>query len=218
MILLEKVSFSFPGGDKVLNDLDFSVEKGQRIGIVGDNGSGKTTLLHLIMGLLKPTSGRIIIFGKERSCENDFREARSRMGFVFQDSDDQLFCPTVVEDVAFGPRNLGHTSAGSLDIARRTLESLGIDHLEKRVTYHLSMGEKRLVAIATALAMDPEILVLDEPTSGLTRKAAEKVRENLARRVPGLLLVSHDAEFLSRSVTTVWKLEDGRLTLRASAY
>ena len=212
MILLEKVCFSHPGGPEVLRGLGLSVEKGQRIGIVGDNGSGKTTLLHVVMGLLRPTSGRVVLFGKERRSEDDFREARSRIGFVFQDSDDQLFCPTVAEDVAFGPRNLGFTASESLAITRRVLDALGIPHLEKRVTYQLSTGEKRLVAIATALAMDPEILVLDEPTAGLNRKSAERVRVNLADHTPGFLMVSHDAEFLGRLVSRVLKLEEGRLT------
>lgn len=212
MIRFEKVCFSHAEGQEVLRGLDLSVEKGQRIGIVGDNGSGKTTLLHVVMGLLRPTSGRVILFGKERRSEEEFREARRRMGFVFQDSDDQLFCPTVAEDVAFGPRNLGFNASESLAITRGVLDALGISHLEKRVTYQLSAGEKRLAAIATALAMDPEILILDEPTAGLNRKSAERVLENLMDRVPGFLMVSHDAEFLRRSVSRVLKLEEGRLT------
>lgn len=212
MINLEKVFFSHPGGTEVLKGLDLSVEKGQRIGIVGDNGSGKTTLLHVVMGLLRPTSGKVVLFGKECRKEEDFREARKRIGFVFQDSDDQLFCPTVAEDVAFGPRNLGFNASQSLSIARRVLDDLGISHLEKRVTYQLSTGEKRLSAIATALAMDPEILILDEPTAGLNRKSAARVLENLTCRVPGFLMVSHDAEFLGRCVSRVLKLEEGRLT------
>lgn len=212
MILLKEVFFSHPGGPEVLRGLDLSVEKGERIGIVGDNGSGKTTLLHLVMGLLRPNLGKVVLFGKERRSEEEFREARRRIGFVFQDSDDQLFCPTVVEDVAFGPRNLGFNASESLAITRRVLDALGIAHLQKRVTYQLSTGEKRLVAIATALAMDPEILVLDEPTAGLNRKSAERVLESLTDHVPGFLMVSHDAEFLGRCVSRVLKLEEGRLT------
>jgi len=212
LILLKEVFFSHPGGPEVLRGLDLSVEKGERIGIVGDNGSGKTTLLHLVMGLLRPNLGKVVLFGKERRSEEEFREARRRIGFVFQDSDDQLFCPTVVEDVAFGPRNLGFNASESLAITRRVLDALGIAHLQKRVTYQLSTGEKRLVAIATALAMDPEILVLDEPTAGLNRKSAERVLESLTDHVPGFLMVSHDAEFLGRCVSRVLKLEEGRLT------
>ncbi len=211
MIVLEKVTFAFPGGVKVLDGLDFAMQEGQKIGIVGDNGSGKTTLLHIIMGLLKPVSGRVVLFGEKRESEDEFRGARSRIGFVFQDSDDQLFCPTVAEDVAFGPRNLGRTASETLEIVRETLDMLGISHLERRVTYQLSNGEKRLVAIATALAMNPDILVLDEPTAGLTDEAANKVQDILNTHVPGLLMVCHNREFLSQSVQRVWKLENGRL-------
>jgi cobalt/nickel transport system ATP-binding protein len=211
LIALEKVSFSFPGGASVLEDLDLTIKKGQKIGIVGDNGSGKTTLLHIIMGLLKPLSGRVVLFGEERRSEEEFRGARRKIGFVFQNSDDQLFCPTVAEDVAFGPRNLGRTASQAHEIVRETLGVLGISHLERRVTYQLSNGEKRLVAIATALAMDPEILVLDEPTAGLTDEAANRVLGVLNTLVPGLLLVCHSREFLSQSVEQVFKLENGRL-------
>ena len=133
------------------------------------------------------------------------------MGFVFQDADDQLFCPTVAEDVAFGPRNLGCTAPEALKIVQNTLEMLEIAHLERRITHQLSAGEKRLVGIATALAMTPEVLVLDEPTAGLTEKAAKRVRKVLKRHVPALLLVCHDGKFLDKSVDRIWKLENGRL-------
>jgi len=211
LIALEKISFSFPSGLKVLNELDFSMREGQKIGIVGDNGSGKTTLLHIIMGLLRPISGKVVLFGKERLSEEEFWGARRQMGFVFQNADDQLFCPTVAEDVAFGPRNLGHTASEALEIVRETLDMLEIAHLERRVTYQLSTGEKRLVAIATALAMDPYVLVLDEPTAGLSKKAAKMILNILKRHVSTLLLVCHDQKFLSQSVERVWTLENGRL-------
>ena len=211
MIVLKKISHTFPSGIRVLDELDFSMGEGERIGITGDNGSGKTTLLHIIMGLIKPDSGRVVLFGERRKTEEDFRGARSRMGFVFQDADDQLFCPTVAEDVAFGPRNLGYTAPEALEIVQDTLEMLEIAHLERRVTYQLSAGEKRLVGIATALAMKPEVLVLDEPTAGLTEKAAKKVRKILKQHVPALLLVCHDGKFLSKSVDRIWKVENGKL-------
>ncbi len=211
MISLEQVSFRYPGGTEVLRGLDFQVRQGDRVGIVGPNGSGKTTLLHLIVGLLHPTSGRVVLFGQERKTEAEFRDARRRMGFVFQDADDQLFCPTVAEDVAFGPLNLGKPADEVRDIVRRTLGMLGIEHLERRVTYQLSGGEKRIVALATVLAMDPDVLILDEPTTGLDEATTDRVVEILDRHVPSYLVVSHDRGFLERTVSRVARLEGGRL-------
>jgi cobalt/nickel transport system ATP-binding protein len=211
VILLENVDFTYASGVEVLSDLSFELREKERVGIIGANGSGKTTLMHIIMGLLKPASGRVIIFDEQRISEDDFRGARSRMGFVFQDADDQLFCPTVAEDVGFGPRNLGHTAQETREIIRRTLDMLGITHLERRVTYQLSNGEKRLVALATALSMGPDVLILDEPTGGLTDDAAENLVKILENSVHTLLVVSHDRRFLDRAVDKVLTLQNGRL-------
>lgn len=112
MISLRGIVFSYPGGRRVLDGLDFALEQGERVGITGPNGSGKTTLLHIMVGLLKPEAGEVEIFGKTRVEEADFKEVRRRVGLLFQDPDDQLFCPTVVEDVAFGPLNLGKRGKG----------------------------------------------------------------------------------------------------------
>jgi cobalt/nickel transport system ATP-binding protein len=163
------------------------------------------------MGLLTPKAGRVILFGEERTREEDFRDARRRIGFVFQDADDQLFCPTVAEDVAFGPRNLGKTQDEAHEIVHRTLDLLGIEHLEQRVTYQLSGGEKRLVALATVLAMDPDVLILDEPTTGLDEPTAERLLEILDRHAPTYAIVSHDRAFLERAVTKTLRLREGRL-------
>ena len=211
MIRLSNVGFTYPNGTEVLKGLEFSCGKGDRIGIIGANGSGKTTMLHILMGLLFPTSGSVELFGKERQREEDFRDSRRRMGFVFQDADDQLFCPTVAEDVAFGPRNLGKPAAEAHDITHSVLSMLDIEHLEKRVTYQLSGGEKRLVALATALAMEPEILILDEPATGLAEDIAWHLLEVLDRHVPTCIVVSHDRGFLSRAVDRILTLEDGFL-------
>jgi len=211
VISLEQVTFRYPGGPEVLRGLDFRIRQGDRVGIVGPNGSGKTTLLHLIVGLLRPTSGRVVLFGRERTTEADFRDARRRMGFVFQDADDQLFCPTVAEDVAFGPLNLGKPADEVREIVRSTLGMLGIEHLEHRVTYQLSGGEKRIVALATVLAMNPDVLILDEPTTGLDEATTDRVVEILDRHVPSYLVVSHDWSFLERTVSRVTRLEEGRL-------
>jgi len=211
VIHLKDIDFTYPGGSDVLRGLEFKCLENDRIGIVGANGSGKTTLLHIIMGLLKPSSGTVELFGEERTGEADFRDARRHMGFVFQDSDDQLFCPTVAEDVAFGPRNLGKTAEEAHEILHRVLSMLDIDHLERKVTYQLSGGEKRLVALATALAMEPRVLILDEPTSGLSEEAAEHLLEIINKHVPTAIIVSHDRSFLDRAAGRTLRLAEGIL-------
>jgi cobalt/nickel transport system ATP-binding protein len=167
IINLEKVSFSYPSGRKVINDLDLRLKKGERLGIIGPNGSGKSTMFRLIMGLLRPTSGRLTIFGKEMTHKRDFFPVRQRIGLLFQDPDDQLINPTVLDDVGFGPLNQGKSIKDAKDISRKALSDLGIGDLEDRITYKLSGGEKKLVSLATVLAMKPEVLLLDEPTSGI---------------------------------------------------
>jgi cobalt/nickel transport system ATP-binding protein len=179
VINLSKVRFAYPGGRLVLNDLDFHLHAGERIGLVAPNGSGKTTVFHIIMGLLKPVAGTIEVFGKERRTEKDFLEVRRRIGLLFQDADDQLFSPTVLEDVAFGPLNLGKSKDDAVSTAIRTLEFLGLSGFEDRVTHKLSGGEKRLVALATVLSMEPEVLLLDEPSSGLDAVTKERLVEIL---------------------------------------
>ena len=212
MIELENIQFIYPNGVKVLEGLNFHCREGDRIGIVGANGSGKTTLLHVIMGLLRPTSGRLSLFGREPSGEMDYREVRRMIGFVFQDADDQLFCPTVAEDVAFGPRNLGRAPEDAHEIVHRTLGMLGIEHLEKRVTYQLSGGEKRLVALATALAMEPEVLILDEPATGLSDESVDNFLSVLDRHADTRIIVSHDHHFLDQAVDKILNLDQGVLS------
>ena len=142
LIHLNGISFAYDGGPNVLDELDFTFDRSQRAALVGPNGSGKTTLFHIVMGLLKPTAGRVEILGKLRAAEADFRQVRPKIGFVFQDADDQLFCPTVAEDVAFGPLNLGMSHEQTKTIVRETLERLGLAGFEDRITYKLSGGEK----------------------------------------------------------------------------
>lgn len=211
MIRLDGITIEFPYRGRVLDGLDLHLPEGTKLGLAGANGSGKTTLLHLIMGLMLPDSGSVRLFGKECGDEDAFKEARRRIGFVFQDADDQLFCPTVAEDVAFGPRNLGKSADEAHDIVHSTLDMLGIEHLEARVTHNLSGGEKRLVALATVMAMEPDLLILDEPTTGLDDATAERVIGILDEHVKTCLIVSHDKGFLASTVKEVVRLEGGRL-------
>jgi cobalt/nickel transport system ATP-binding protein len=213
LIHLEEISFSYPGGPPVLNKLDFSFYQGNHIGIIAPNGSGKTTLFHIMMGLLKPSSGRMEIFGKPVKDEKDFRKVRQKIGLLFQDADDQLFCPTVLEDVAFGPLNLGKTKDDAIKIARKTLESLGLVGFEDRITFKLSGGEKRLVSLATVLAMEPKIILLDEPINGLDIKTKTKLTEILSDLDLSYILISHDFDFLAETTKAIYTMENGKILL-----
>ncbi len=211
IIRLRKISFSYPGRGSMLNDLDFTMHRGERIGWVAPNGSGKTSLFHIIMGLLSPDDGDIEIFGQPVKEEKDFVAVRHRIGLLFQDADDQLFSPTVLEDVAFGPLNMGKTKEEAIEISRTTLAHLGLNGFEERVTFKLSGGEKRLVALATVLAMQPEVLLLDEPTSGLDEKTKERLKEVLASLDLSFILISHEFDFMADVVSAYQTLKDGKL-------
>jgi len=213
LINLKGVSFKYPGGPPVLNQLDFQFNRGDRLGLIAPNGSGKTTFLHIIMGLLKPISGQLEIFGKCVYEDKDFYEVRRRIGLLFQDADDQLFSPTVIEDVAFGPLNLGKSKNEAVDIARRTLNFLGLDGFEERITFKLSGGEKRLVSLATVLAMEPEILLLDEPINGLDIKTKAKLTEVLSGLDLSYILISHDFDFLAETADAIYTMQDGKILL-----
>jgi len=151
------------------------------------------------------------IFGALRREEEDFLDVRERIGLLFQDPEDQLFCPTVAEDVAFGPLNLGRTHEEAGEIVKRTLAKIGLEGFEDRVTYRLSYGEKRIVSLATVLAMRPEVLLLDEPTGGLSPDATDRLVDILNGLDPAMLVVSHDRDFLDRVTSSRAVLEDGHI-------
>ena len=209
-IRLRGVSFAYQHGPPVLGGLDLELREGESIGLVGHNGSGKTTLLHLIVGLLKPAAGEVEIFGKPRRTEADFREVRARVGLLFQDADDQLFSPTVAEDVAFGPLNLGVSRAEATATVGETLAAVGLAGFEERIIYRLSAGEKRLVSLAAVLAMRPDVLLLDEPLAGLDDEARERIAEILAGMGQAKIVISHDRGLLRRIADRAVRLEQGK--------
>lgn len=211
ILSLEKICFAYPGRNPVLQDLDLSLHPGERIGLVAPNGSGKTTLFHIIMGLLAPDSGSIKIFGRTMRHEKDFVAVRQRIGMLFQDADDQLFSPTVLEDVAFGPLNMGKTKEEALAVSRQTLDQLGLKGFEERITFRLSGGEKRLVALATVLAMEPEVLLLDEPTSGLDEKIKARLKEILQSLELSYVLISHEFDFMADMATAFYTISNGSI-------
>jgi cobalt/nickel transport system ATP-binding protein len=210
---IKNLGFSYPNGKNVFNGLNFPLKKGDKIGLTGPNGAGKTTLFHLIMGLLKSNLGEVEIFGKLRKEEKDFTEVRQRIGLLFQDSDDQLFCPTVEEDIAFGPLNLGKSHEQARVIVRETCERLGLSGFEKRVTHSLSGGEKRLVALATVVAMNPECLLLDEPSTGLDEVSTERFLKYLTEYSDTYIIISQDHEFLKDVADKIYRLKDSKIEM-----
>ncbi|MDE1569859.1 energy-coupling factor ABC transporter ATP-binding protein [Aquabacter sp. P-9] len=211
LLMLEQVTVR-RGEVSVLNAVDLALHAGERLALVGPNGAGKTTLLRTLVGLERPVSGRIHAFGRERRVEKDFREVRARAAFLFQDPDDQLFCPTVLDDVAFGPLNLGLGRAEAVAEARACLDRLGLLHLADRVTHRLSGGEKRLVSLAAVLAMRPQVLLLDEPTNALDEVNHSRMLEVLSGLDTAMILVSHDRSVLERLATRAVALKSGQLS------
>ena len=212
---LHKVSFGFPGFKPLLYDVTLTLGaklEDERIGITGSTGAGKTTLLQLMIGLHPVTRGDIIAFGKRCVSEEDFQEVRKHTGILFQDPTDQLFCPTVIEDVGFGCRNLGWDRTMSYEAAYSWLERLKIMHLAEQSIYHLSWGEKRLVALAGILAMRPKVLLLDEPNLGLDPQSEQMILEILNSLSRSMVIVAHDQRFLEECVSRILVLKDGVLT------
>ncbi|QTA82538.1 putative ABC transporter, ATP-binding protein [Desulfonema limicola] len=211
LIDLKGVSFGYPGSKLILDKLDLTLNSGDRIGLLGPNGSGKTTLFHIIMGLLKPIEGKIEILGKPAQTQKDFREVYKKVGLLFQDADDQLFSPTVLEDVAFGPLNLGKSKQDAVRIAEKTLDYLGLSGFEHRITHKLSGGEKRLVSLAAVLAMEPEVLLMDEPSTGLDDPTKRKLTEVLNHLDLSYILISHESEFMAGITHSMYMMENGKI-------
>jgi cobalt/nickel transport system ATP-binding protein len=212
-LLLEArdVTFGYPGQPAVLDGADLALWPGERVCLEGANGAGKSTLLQILVGLLVPQAGMVIAFGRERRAERDFHEVRRRAGLVFQDPDDQLFCPTVAEDIAFGPLNMGKSRLEAADIVQRTLDELRLTHLRDRVTHKLSGGEKRLVTLAAVLAMAPDVLLLDEPTNALDEPTRERLIGILNTLPQAMIIVSHDSLFRRAVATRSVRLDNGRI-------
>ncbi|MBD5647911.1 MAG: ABC transporter ATP-binding protein [Desulfovibrio sp.] len=211
---IRDLSFAYAAGgvERVaLSHVSLSLAPGQRLGLYGPNGSGKTTLFRCITGLEAPQEGEIFLHGAPIRTERDFRVLRRAVGYVLQNADDQLFFPTVLEDVAFGPLNLGLTGAEARVRAEETLASLGLADYADRLAHRLSGGEKTLVALATVLAMRPEALLLDEPTTGLDADARERIINVLNGLSTARIVISHDWDFLERVADEIWGMDKGVL-------
>jgi cobalt/nickel transport system ATP-binding protein len=210
LIRMRGVDFAYEPTRPVLRGLDFQIGPGEKVGLLGANGSGKTTLLHVVVGLCKPQAGEVEVFGSLRRRERDFAEVRRLVGITFQDPDDQLFCPTVLEDVAFGPLNLGLRPAEATRAAEDALARVGLDGYADRLTHRLSFGEKKLAALAAVLAMQPRALLLDEPADGLDEVHTGRLRALLMGLPQAMVIASHDRGFLEGIVTRRIRLREGR--------
>jgi len=213
LLRLTDISFAYPESrEPVLDGLGFELGPDRRIGIIGPNGRGKTTFLHVCVGLLRPDSGEVAFKGHPLQWgEKDLLRLRKSIGLVFQNPDDQLFCPTVLEDVAFGPLNLGFGREEAAERARWALHLVDMPGYEDRVTHKLSGGEKKTLSLATILAMQPEAILLDEPSTGLDPDSREHIVHVLNDLPQSLVIVSHDWDFLARTTSELYTLDSGRL-------
>lgn len=208
VVELRGLRHAYPDGHEALRGVDLHVHPGERVALLGPNGAGKTTLVLHLNGVLRPDSGTVTISGLP-VAQDSLLEVRRRVGIVFQDPDDQLFMPTVRQDVAFGPRNLG-LRGGELDArVDAALAAVDVSDLADRPPHHLSFGQRRRVAVATVLAMEPEILVLDEPSSNLDPAARREVADILRGLDVTVLMVTHDLPYALELCERSVLLSDG---------
>jgi cobalt/nickel transport system ATP-binding protein len=200
VIEAKNISYKYPDGTTALDNINFSVSKGDIVSLLGPNGAGKSTLFLHFNGIFIPSEGEILINGKKLEYDKkSLLEARQKVGIVFQNPDDQLFAPTVEEDVAFGPLNLGKSLDETKDLVESSLKKVSMEGFEKRPPHHLSGGQKKRIAIAGILAMNPEIMILDEPTSGLDPKGASQILQllyDLNKEGITIIISTHDVDLV----------------------
>lgn len=195
VIEANEICYIYPDGTQAINNISFKILHGESVGIIGANGAGKSTLIKQMNGFLMPTSGNISIGGIPVNEKNKV-EIRRHLGLVFQNPDDQLFMPTVFDDVAFGPLNLGLSKEDIEKCVTESLSTVGCLHLKNRPSHHLSLGQKRAVSIATVLAMGPNILVMDEPSSFLDPRSRRDLINLLSKFAHTKIIVSHDLDLI----------------------
>ena len=211
----ENLSFTYPDGTQALKNINIEIEKGEKVAIIGPNGAGKSTLFSHFNGLTEPTSGCVKIEGKAISFEKDeLLKVRQKVGIVFQDPNDQLFAPTVKEDIAFGPMNLGLSYGEVEKRVEDALKMVGMENYEDKTPHHLSGGQQKRIAIAGIIAMKPEIMILDEPTAGLDPDGVEKVlniMNQLNKEGMTLIISSHDIDMISKYADKIFILYNGEI-------
>ena len=214
---VNNISFEYPDGFKALENINLSLSKGERLAVLGPNGAGKTTLILHLNGILGDLNGQITLNNNSFSEEN-ISKIRKSVGLVFQDPDDQLFMPTVLEDVMFGPKNFGFSDELVKKNSMKALEQVKMLQFKDKPPHHLSFGQKRKVAIASVLASEPELLVLDEPSSNLDPASRRELIDILKNLDVSIILVTHDLpmalEICNRSVI----LNNGKITANDETY
>lgn len=196
-LLIEELAFAYPDGNQALFGVNLKISKGERVALLGPNGAGKTTLVMHLNGILSTLHGKVFVAGKlvDSKDKEGLKLIRSKVGIVFQDPDDQLFMPTVGQDVAFGPYNMGLRDAELDEVVTQALSMVGMLEYKDRPPHHLSFGQRRRVAVATVLAMKPEILVLDEPSSNLDPASRRELAEILRSLDITIIMVTHDLPY-----------------------
>jgi len=211
VIKINNLSFSYPDGQPALSGLSLTVGQGESVAVIGPNGAGKSTLLLHLNGILH-SNGTVRVFDRPVNDKN-LRWVRSRVGLVFQDPDDQLFSPTVFDDVAFGPINMGYSETEVHQAVSKALEWVGMAGYEKRSSHHLSIGERKRIAIATVLSMSPQILALDEPSGNLDPRSKWSLI-SLLRRLPMTKIVAtHDLELVRALCSRTVILDRGQIVI-----
>ncbi|MBA7683399.1 Cobalt import ATP-binding protein CbiO [subsurface metagenome] len=209
-ISITNLSYTYPDGTPGLRGISLDIIRGESVGVIGPNGAGKTTLLLHLNGIFMSRNGNVEVLGKGMKKEN-IKGIRRSVGLVFQDPDDQLFMPTVFDDVAFGPINMGYAEAEVRESVTRALDGVGMTGYEQRSPHHLSIGEKKRIAIATALAMNPEILVIDEPTANLDPGSKWSLIGLLKRLPMTKIVASHDLELVQALCPRTIILDQGKV-------
>jgi len=210
MIEVENLCYKYPDGNEALSGVSFKITKGEAAAVVGPNGAGKTTLLLHLNGILAPSAGTVRIGGVKIAKEN-IPTVRRLVGLVFQNPDDQLFLPTLSDDVAFGPRNFGQSEEEVKKSVAEALQTVGLEGKGERRPMHLSLGEKKRASLATVLACQPPIIVFDEPTANLDPAGRRQIIQLLNRLKATLLLTTHDLDLVRQVCSRVLILDDGRL-------
>jgi len=214
------IEYAYADGTRALSNVSLTIEEGAKIALVGPNGAGKSTLMLMLNGILRPSKGEVLFRNKRLDYDSrSLREVRRRVGMVFQNSDDQLFAPTVYQDVAFGPVNLGFSQEKVKRYVGYALQYVGLFGYELRPPHHLSGGEKKKAAIAGILAMEPEVMILDEPTSNLDPATAEEIMEMLDELNLGgktLIISTHDVDLAYRWADEIVLMKDGGVLRRGS--
>ena len=211
------LAYAYPDGHRALHGVDLHVHRGERVALLGPNGAGKTTLVLHLNGILEASAGTVEVSGLPVD-KRHLKEIRRRVGIVFQDPDDQLFMGSVRADVEFGPRNLGITGSALDERVMTALEQVGMAEYADRPPHHLSFGQRRRVAVATVLAMEPEILVLDEPSSNLDPASRRELADILRSLEVTVLMVTHDLPYALELCPRSVVLSDGRLVADGTTY